>query len=247
MNELTNFSETNPLGVKKDITPSLTYQVIENIRGVTNIVTGENNASIIRPTKMIGQIDATLAALAVPTLNAIPTGGLPSQMYLDTLDSRIYFNVDGTWKYAYLGENGLQGTITNADISSTAAIAISKTTLGTYISWATFVPSPTGYTGTPTVALARWSQIGKVVFIEISVTGTSNSTTVTFTLPVAANVAFDGPMTNTVNNGTGVSGGGLVEGIASSTTVNVYKDTIGNAWTNSGTKAWKGTFFYESI
>lgn len=95
--------------------------------------------------------------------------------------------------------------ITDANIAAGANIAISKTALGTYTNYATWLPTygaqGGGSWGTITTGLAEWNQIGKKVSLNIQALGTiSGSVSVlTFTSPVA-------PATDTAN----VIGGGAV-------------------------------------
>jgi hypothetical protein len=100
-----------------------------------------------------------------------------------------------------------------------------------------------GWSSTPTKQLS-YRILGKQMFVMFSFIGTSNSTTVTFTIP------NDSVGTNTwtafgyaVNNGAS-TGAGLVQR-ASANTIVCYRDSIGNAWTASGTKRISGEFFIE--
>ena len=86
--------------------------------------------------------------------------------------------------------------------------------------------------------------LGKQMFVMFSFIGTSNSTSVTFTLP------NDSVGTNSwttfgyaVNNGA-ATGAGLVQRTSANTIV-CYRDSIGNTWTASGTKRISGEFFME--
>jgi hypothetical protein len=85
---------------------------------------------------------------------------------------------------------GSGGTgITNANVAADAAIAISKTALGTYTAWTTWSPTlsaASGTWGTITSSNYKYCQIGKTVFFMFFALGTtSNSTTaLTFTLPI---------------------------------------------------------------
>ncbi len=84
----------------------------------------------------------------------------------------------------------INGNLDNANISATAAIAISKTALGTFTDWATYAPTwVQTETITHTVTRARYSQIGKVVtgHIHLVATGAGTATSnITFTIPVTA-------------------------------------------------------------
>lgn len=59
------------------------------------------------------------------------------------------------------------GSIENANIAAAAAIAISKTALGTFTSWAAYTPTVSGGTtagaGTYVTQKGSWQQVGKMV------------------------------------------------------------------------------------
>ena len=116
--------------------------------------------------------------------------------------------------------------------------------------WANFTPATTGITGESSAA--RYVQIGKVVLVSIDLTGTSNATTKSFTLPVTpgavASMQWIVPLT--------VKDNGVVQGTPgevvidpSSTTANIYKTSSGSspAWTGSGTWFAIGVGLYESV
>jgi hypothetical protein len=84
--------------------------------------------------------------------------------------------------------------IVNAQISAVADIAISKTALGTYTAWTTWVPTYTvngaGTWSSVTTRTAQYTQIGKVVFFIWSGLGTtsgiSSARQITLSLPIAS-------------------------------------------------------------
>jgi len=89
----------------------------------------------------------------------------------------------------------------------------------------------------------RYRVIGKQVFVQFLLNGTSNETTSTFTLPsnsVNSNYFFG----YSINNGA-VIGSGLVNTNQISNIVNCYSSATAGAWTASGTKLIVGEFFYE--
>lgn len=91
-------------------------------------------------------------------------------------------------------------------------------------------------------------RVGKLVFVQFYLNGTSNSTAVSFTLPYAqqAGVPFD-------QLGGAVQDGGVWQSTAceisfavSATTVNIYKTFPSVAWTNTGAKTVLGQFWYHT-
>lgn len=83
----------------------------------------------------------------------------------------------------------INGGLDNNNIATGAAIAISKTTLGTYTAPTTFTPSYAadggGSYSTVTTQRNAITQIGKMVFFELRATGTIAGTVTT--------IRFDGP------------------------------------------------------
>lgn len=138
--------------------------------------------------------------------------------------------------------NVVNGNLDTTNLSSTAGIVITQLSTGT--AWATWTPTLVGWSGSPSVT-ARYINIFKVVTVIISIAGTSNSTSASFTLPTTSVNLIDEPCRvedNTVLTTTY----GLIECSASSATANCYKLPDGTGWTASGTKIVRATFQYES-
>lgn len=100
--------------------------------------------------------------------------------------------------------------------------------------------NPQGFSSV-TVTSAKYVQIGKLVICRVNYSGTSNSTTHAFTLPVAAADIEYTQFNKGTDNGIIVSAWGVTA--SGSTTITLFKTT---AWTNSGTKGYQATFSYES-
>ena len=98
--------------------------------------------------------------------------------------------------------------------------------------------NPQGFSGTPTGTF-KFSIIGRLVQVRVFVTGTSNATTLTFTLPVAcsSNVySFCRALDNTSTYITGLI-------VIGSSTATCYTSVTANPWTNSGTKSIENAIF----
>lgn len=87
-----------------------------------------------------------------------------------------------------------------------------------------------------------YKKVGNLVFVTFEISGTSNSTSTTVTLPHAVNKAIDFTL-RVQNNGTFTHGTGVVS--AGGSTVTFYRTPGGAGWTASGTKSLYGQFFYE--
>ena len=120
----------------------------------------------------------------------------------------------------------------------------SSVSLGT---WATFAPATTGLVA-ETVNVARWIQVGKIVYVVYNAQGTSNATTKTFTLPIttASLGTFNLYPCYATDNGVVGSSPGLLELANSSTTATLTKTMAGTAWTNTGSWQVGVAFFYET-
>ncbi len=110
----------------------------------------------------------------------------------------------------------------------------------------------TDYSGSSTVTgwqagltkLIFYRKMGPLVYVGFTISGTSNSATVTFTLPYEKETFGSdvNACVKTTDNGTTTTTGGLLK--ISMSTVTIYKDMSSAAWTNSGTKTVEGSFLY---
>lgn len=115
--------------------------------------------------------------------------------------------------------------------------------------WATWTPSFTGFSVNPTIGLAKYTKIGKLVIANYfsSGNGTSNATSYTMTLPVAARTAdISAGWGAGVDNSAGLSNPCRIDTAAGVTTANFYRDFQATAWTASGAKNCNFTIVYEA-
>lgn len=182
-----------------------------------------------------------------------------------SLDSDAYFssiaNASGgtnvNWSWGLDGSDSGAFVITAASsLTGTNVLRIDPSTSNVQVTNDLYSVAWTDYSGSSTVSgwASRtftnifYKKIGKLVYVNFNINGTSNSTSVTFTLPFSA-----------ITGGTGftfqgVCGTGLDNGITLSTanafiisgaTVQIYPSpTFGN-WTNSNQKQVNGQFWYE--
>lgn len=110
-----------------------------------------------------------------------------------------------------------------------------------YPGWFNFTPSLTGFSGTPTVNVARFMVIGNTCFIKLDATGTSNSTSSGFTAPISTTSQANNDMLaiQVVNNGISLAQPGDAYISGAGTAWGVYRDSTGTAWTNSGGKQFR--------
>jgi nitrogen fixation protein len=112
---------------------------------------------------------------------------------------------------------------------------IDYSTTSTVVGWSSFTNKQIYY-----------RKIGKQIFCNFLLAGTSNSTDVTFTLPDSnnANVTAQTLSVQIVNNGAISNTPGRVITNLSSNVVTVNRDRSQTAFTNTGTKTVSGQFFY---
>lgn len=106
----------------------------------------------------------------------------------------------------------------------------------TIVGWSSFI--------TKKIMYARF---GKMVLVVVDLYGTSNSTTITFTVPytsVNAVVGFQGVITSSYDNSVLRTIKDITNVPANSTICSAYKDNIANNWTASGNKGITVQFIY---
>ena len=98
-----------------------------------------------------------------------------------------------------------------------------------------------------TVKQIWYRKIGKQVFCYFSLSGTSNATNATFTLPDNNNATITSITLSAqiTDNGTSSNTPGRIITTTSSNVITINRDRIGTAFTNTGTKACNGQFFYQ--
>lgn len=115
--------------------------------------------------------------------------------------------------------------------------------------WTDYSSSSTivGWAASPTSGIFYW-RLGGIVFCHVYITGTSNATTISFTLPFAVKSTTyyepKFPVSGT-DNGTALTTPASARLSSGSNVVTVVKDYAATAWTNSGTKAIHCDFFYH--
>lgn len=85
-----------------------------------------------------------------------------------------------------------------------------------------------------------------IVFIRANLNGTSNATTLSFTMPIIAQVSTSvSASAGVVNNGTLSNNPGRFQISNTTNVVNCFRDITQTAYTNSGNKQFFGQFFYQ--
>lgn len=158
-------------------------------------------------------------------------------------DSNVAFTSDIPTKAS--GSDITTGTDDAKFLTSKALADATTGKLGD--SWTSYSATIGGFTGTPTQTI-KYFRLGKIVFMSIYITGTSNATTFTVSLPVQAATNMQNEFAfKATDNGTLQSSPGMVEVNGSDTSISFYKTFNAGSWTNSGTKACSAFIIYESI
>lgn len=140
------------------------------------------------------------------------------------------------------------GNVTATFPAATGTVMISgnatTTNLTDVTAPTTYTATITGFSGTPT-QLCQYSIEGKTMAIWWSISGTSNATTLTITIPGGYTASNPGTInysafTRVTDNGTAQTVSGILYLPNNSSTIQFYKDNTGAAFTNSGTKAVYG-------
>jgi hypothetical protein len=115
--------------------------------------------------------------------------------------------------------------------------------------WASWVPTWTGFSVAPTVSIARYITIGKIVYFQLycSGNGTSNTTRLEISMPVAIGQTFIGGVVGYgVDNGAILTTAlGAVYNASGSLQLSPTLAQVFTGWTNSGAKSANIQGFYE--
>jgi hypothetical protein len=193
---------------------------------------------------------------ATTALDNLASVAINTDLLSDAADTDSLGSTSKEWLNAYLGDAGKlyfglgqDGSI-NRSAANTLTITASTATIVTgdlyTVGWTDYFASSsiTGWT-TPSGNI-RYIKIGKTVFVQFVLTGTSNSVSVSFTLPYQNNggneidtwaLAYDNGAIQTLPSRINMDNGS-----ATVTTTKAY----GVDWTGSGTKTSKGQFWYRT-
>lgn len=120
------------------------------------------------------------------------------------------------------------------------------------------IPSATWTDYSATSTIVGWSSfiykqiyykvLGSLVFVAFELSGTSNATSISFTLPYASKAApgqIGGAWNQAGDNGVALTTAGCFYMPAGGSLVYCYKDMNVSTWTNTNAKYVIGQFFYE--
>ena len=149
-------------------------------------------------------------------------------------EKKYYTNTRGVWKLAF---DTAVRTMTISEAQDIYTVA-----------WTDYSATSTITGWVSKTARIWYKKLGKLVFCQFEISGTSNNTPTSFTLPYSVNTSMGGTpsvFVLTMNNGEALSGGRLTVP-ASGSSFTISPDFAGSAWTASGTKSVFGEFWYEA-
>ena len=128
--------------------------------------------------------------------------------------------------------------------------AMRPVVLGWIGQWASYTPTPTGFSSVPGASVYRYTVIGKTCIVNIhqGTDGTSNANTFTVPLPITAasnGSTWQGVCGYAVNNGTALTGAARWYIAAGGTAVQFYSNMAAGTWTASGGKRARAVVTYE--
>ncbi|MEE9466392.1 MAG: hypothetical protein V3W14_12565 [Candidatus Neomarinimicrobiota bacterium] len=97
-----------------------------------------------------------------------------------------------------------------------------------------------------TIEQLNYKKIGKLVFVQFRLDGTSDNVAATFTLPFACVAGADFILSIHARDNSGTRAIGVLSLPGGSSTVTLYSTAALATWTASGTKEARRAFFYES-
>ncbi len=136
----------------------------------------------------------------------------------------------------------LNGQLDNANIASDAAIDLTKLASP---AWTAYSATLVGWSGTPTQDNS-YTQVGKTVVFQYDITGTSNSTSTTITLPVTAAAGNFETCTGLAKNNSTTDISPARAFHSNTTTLSLQRLAGSGTWANSGTKQVRGIHTYEA-
>lgn len=206
----------------------------------------------------INDLQAEVTAVETDLIAGLPVarGGTGLTSY--TIGDIPYASASGT--LAKLADVATGQVLVSGGVGAAPAYSASPTVTNLVATTDIYTTALTDYTATSTITgwssftagrkFIYYKKIGKTVFVQFWLEGTSNATTVSFTLPVAP-TGTTYPVTavalgSAMDNGSVLTTAGHLELLAGDTTVTCYTNMATATWTAANTKRVGGQFFYET-
>jgi hypothetical protein len=189
------------------------------------------------------KIGATLGCHALTFVGITATSTVTDMIHIDNATSSSNLVFIGTYKNS--ATNNINDVVNGVTITDNYVSLYSTGEINT-IPWNNYYSSSTvvGWSSMTTSNI-YYKKVGNLVFVNFNLAGTSDTTTVTFTLPFSPATGGDPNVLIRVrDNGTWQTVAGWAR--LSGSTVTVYKNANSGAWTGSGGKTVQGQFWYET-
>lgn len=172
--------------------------------------------------------------------------------------TKLRFKQGAGYKYATVASSSFSTNTTVTIIVNTDHTIANAAITDNYYSYAaspqgfpgffTYTPSEVGFSST-SVLTGRYSTNGNWIMVQVAVAGTSDTTGLTLSLPVAAIAigpnAYDGTCGFSQDNGAALTTPARAAIETDLTVITFNKDMAGAAWTGSGTKLTRATVQYR--
>lgn len=208
----------------------------------------------------INDLQAEVTAVETDLIAGLPAarGGTGLTSY--TIGDIPYASASGT--LAKLADVATGQVLVSGGVGAAPAYSASPTVTNLVATGDIYNVAWTDYAGTSTITgwssftsnrkLIYYKKIGKTVLVSFLLEGTSNATSISFTLPYTAVtdagnlMEYGGALTYSIDNGSLLTVASRVSIGANSATVNCYSNMGIGAWTGSGTKSVRGSFWFET-
>ena len=187
---------------------------------------------------------------------------MPGNFVTDYLPGTKLKIVQTTTKYFYVVSASYASSETTIVVTAGSDYALANEAIGAlwysfaqlpkgFPVWFIYTTTTTGWAASGLSKKARFKIDGRTCVVKFEITGTSDDTVSTLTTPIAAAAAIDGESYSYEGAlGASYDGGSLQTTAArclvtpTEALVRCYKNMGGTAWTNTGTKAVRGTVQY---
>ena len=232
--------------------------------GITANITGNVTGNLTG--NVTGNLTGTVTTAAQPSITSLGTltgltvsGALSAYSNLYVTSTGVGIGTSSPSQPLEVAGNGyIHGTLdlggTVAVVQGVSGVDLSLNSSGGDVytnAWADYsaTSSIVGWSSFTTKSIL-YKRVGKLVFVQFNIYGTSNANTASFTVPYAVSSSYPSDVSEfcimATDNGNVVYIGVFGFFSQNSLSIGFANNGSGLAWTSSGTKGIKGQFFYQS-